>query len=611
MGVELPEALRPWADPLALFGEVVHDGLGRWLAPLRALLGPLVVPGAASAGEPDGYAGLSRRGSYERLLVSEWALALEVPEEFLRRAAGHEHLFMAPAHRTPKTSLASVALLDCGPWQLGAPRLGHLAALVVLQQRAARGQATLRFGMLQDPERQLHPLDARAIPTWLRARTAETAGPHVEGWREALAADDPPDRWLLGGPDLRAAAAELGAGLMEVEEVGGPEGRALRFRVWRPGRVGGAVEMALPSADTCVRILRAPLAPRRSVSSAASLDEGLASEGLGQLSIDGRRWLLPRADGGVSALHLPNTPAEIPGRAKQIPPMAGSTIVAADIRGKRPIALSVAEDGELILRGSGLALPEPKAAMSVAEARGLGIPAPEAMRPGPQRMLPMFVTCAQAMRFHAWIRDHERQLWELDLLLERTVSGPPRWARRELRVRDRACRSLRRLDPETIAWVSDASERVLSIPAFAGDVPPLTEAQRASCVLGPLTIHLQRGLHFGYPADDRLLLHGPGLQDGTRQLLLPEGRMFGLCASADLTRGAVLLVGTDEQTVYIKSNGPEGRLLFTATHPIDAIRHEPACARIVWHTKGGERGVFDLERGVVLRRLAADVEVGA
>jgi hypothetical protein len=63
MSVTLPRALRPWTEPLALFGEVVHDGVGRWLHPLRSLMGPLSVPHSAAAGEPDGYCGLTRRAS--------------------------------------------------------------------------------------------------------------------------------------------------------------------------------------------------------------------------------------------------------------------------------------------------------------------------------------------------------------------------------------------------------------------------------------------------------------------------------------------------------------------------------------------------------------------
>ncbi len=604
MSVEIPRALQPWEKPLTLFGEVVHDGLGRWLHPLRTLLGPLTVPAAAASGDPDGYSGLRRRGSYERLLLSEWALALEAPDEFLRRAVTGEHVFMAPAFREPKGRSACVALLDSGPWQLGGPRLAHLAALVVLKQRAEDGGASFQFGVLQDEERTLHALDSVSVPRWLAARTTSTAPEHADDWRTALQPLDPPDRWLVGGPDLRDAATRLRAGLLEVEESIGPEGRVLRVRARRPGQAGSQVELPLPDAETCVRIFRAPMAPKRRRPHPS--DSTLNGKDVGQLSIDGRRWLLPRADGGVSALHIPNTPAEEPGRSKQVPPFPGSTVVATDIKGKRPIALAIQDDGTLVLRGSGLMLSGQGPSRSLGEPRALDLPAPDSMTPRDRPLMSMIVTHAQAFRFHAWILDFEAQLWELDLRPDPRYyrDQEQHWLHHELLVRDRACRRLCRLGPEKIAWVSDSSERVLSIPAFDGEPLTLSEDERALCLLGPQGLLPGKGLCFAYPEGDQLIALNHAERTRQVEIPIPEGRPFGLDhGRQSSTRVTILFVGPDEQGVYGTTDGTQGRLLFTATHPIASIRHEPVCHKILWCTEHGERGVYDLNQDAVLRRI--------
>ena len=60
--------------------------------------------------EPDGYAQLSRRGPFDRLLLTQWALLDVVPEELLRRAASNELLFHELARKEPKTNQAGEIL---------------------------------------------------------------------------------------------------------------------------------------------------------------------------------------------------------------------------------------------------------------------------------------------------------------------------------------------------------------------------------------------------------------------------------------------------------------------------------------------------------------------
>src|ERR1044072_224038 len=72
---QLPPPLAPWASLLDLFPHELAVALGPWVQRLDRAIGPMRVPHGAGQGEPDGYDGLTRRGLYERLLVSEWLLA--------------------------------------------------------------------------------------------------------------------------------------------------------------------------------------------------------------------------------------------------------------------------------------------------------------------------------------------------------------------------------------------------------------------------------------------------------------------------------------------------------------------------------------------------------
>ena len=119
----LPPALRPWASQLSLFPLDLALHLGPYVARLSAALGSLRPRGETDGGEPQGYDGITRRGTFDRLLVSEWLWALEAPDELVRRAAFGELSFLKPAFHQPRGARRTVALLDAGPDQLGAPRI--------------------------------------------------------------------------------------------------------------------------------------------------------------------------------------------------------------------------------------------------------------------------------------------------------------------------------------------------------------------------------------------------------------------------------------------------------------------------------------------------------
>lgn len=184
----LPAPLQRWHGWLAWFDPMLAESLGELVRRLQDLAGPAKARSGRSPVEPEGLGDLRSRGPYDRLLTTEWLLADELPEEFLRRAASHEHLFLAPTLRATPTDRAVVALFDAGPLQLGAPRLAHLAAWVLLARRAEELGGSLFWGVVQEPG-QLHEASGvRELARLMRARTFVAASDaHRSAWREAIA----------------------------------------------------------------------------------------------------------------------------------------------------------------------------------------------------------------------------------------------------------------------------------------------------------------------------------------------------------------------------------------------------------------------------------------
>ncbi|KOU26607.1 hypothetical protein, partial [Streptomyces sp. WM6368] len=89
----LPAALAPWAGTLSAITPELAVAFGPLLHRLDALVGERE-PVADLVGDPDGLGGLARSGRPDQLLASEWLLAEEYPEEFLRRLVDGELLHL-------------------------------------------------------------------------------------------------------------------------------------------------------------------------------------------------------------------------------------------------------------------------------------------------------------------------------------------------------------------------------------------------------------------------------------------------------------------------------------------------------------------------------------
>ncbi|ANH68664.1 hypothetical protein [Mitsuaria sp. 7] len=277
--MELPSPLHRWRDWLGWFDLALAESLGDLVRRLQDLAGPVQARSGRADTQPEGLGDLRSRGPYDRLLTTEWLLADELPEEFLRRAAASEHLFLAPALKAMPTDRAVVALFDAGPLQLGAPRLAHLAAWVLLARRAADLGGTLRWGIVQQPG-ALHGAARSADLARLMTSRTLTSASEVDrdAWRAVLSASgESHDDSGQPGQDLSDAEVWwIGAPTPDLAAPAGNE-RVLSFRLqWTSPQLDVAfaapgatrrTTLPLPEEGLAARLMRADFkTPERSSS---------------------------------------------------------------------------------------------------------------------------------------------------------------------------------------------------------------------------------------------------------------------------------------------------------------------------------------------------------
>lgn len=347
--IELPPALAPWAAQLAIFPDEIALCLGHAAARAAGALGPWPLRDQHT-GDPDGYDGLERRGSYERLLPSEWLLLDELPEEFLRRVVSHEHAFLARGFRQLGGGRHCTALLDAGPEQLGAPRLAHLALLVALAQRAAAAGATLEWATLSPGPLVWHQdiSEASVLALLQQRHLAPLARPELarnleEAAARTAAARAEHELWLIGGRTLLAACAPSGKynciTVCDELELDAPP--RVRLELHRPERQR-TVLLDLPSDRLAAQLLRDPFFR----ANALPVSVGGAAEAL--ITSDGRRMFLRDASGSLTIVAIPNSQrAARSTDARFTPPPDQRLIAVGKSRSQRTVALCLGH-GELI-----------------------------------------------------------------------------------------------------------------------------------------------------------------------------------------------------------------------------------------------------------------------
>ncbi|MCC4588592.1 hypothetical protein LL962_16030 [Xanthomonas sp. NCPPB 1067] len=248
----LPPPLQTWQLWLEWFDPEIAAQLGAWLLRLDPLLGHAELRRIEADAEPDGVDDLRRRGSYTHLLLSEWALADAAPDEFLRRAAHDEHLFLVPRLQTRSGDARLVAIFDAGPAQWGAPRLAHVALWILLARRAQGANARLAWGLAHVPGTLHDADDVAQLQRLLQGRTFEaTCATHAQAWATQLAAETPiaSECWWIGAQPVQAAPFRHQACIVQAAD--GQLQIALQTR-----RATRAVQLPVPASAAAARLLR-------------------------------------------------------------------------------------------------------------------------------------------------------------------------------------------------------------------------------------------------------------------------------------------------------------------------------------------------------------------
>jgi len=331
----LPDTLAPWADSLAQLDAALAVDLGPMIHLLEQLVGRLDF-NIGESGPMDGYDGTTNRGDPDRLLVSEWLFAEEVPLEFLRRAAESELLYLRQAYQHARKQGRVVAVVDSGPDQLGAGRLVQLAAMVVLDRRAHLAGSELVVADLQSGSTSSGPLSV-VLPQWLNARSSRPATPEN---LSAVLADIPREdqAWVLCGP---ATAALLSGHRRKIVS------RVTTWQATSAAEVGvrvgdSSATLPLPAPGPAVAALRGEGLTRRRTRP-ESVPVAVAATGQGAVftseepqllwrgASDGELYTVRVGHGESTRVHLRRLPG---------------TILAAAVLGRRIVA--VLTDGERI-----------------------------------------------------------------------------------------------------------------------------------------------------------------------------------------------------------------------------------------------------------------------
>lgn len=347
--MDLPRALKPWAQELNVFPTDLALSLGPLVQRAALVFGPLSIPGHAPQGSPDGFAGVTRKGSLERLLTSEWLLALDVPDEFIRRVSCGELGYLEIARRQPQGQRRSVLLLDAGPSQLGSPRLAHLALLIVFVRRALAARIQYGWGILQQPQRPLFTsLTEGTIMELLQARgVPEVGAQDVQAWQQQLECwQQQDDVWMVGGSRLTGVPCVNNASLLLVQDVLREGERTVRVAQVRGARTVREVELPLPDGPVCTRLLRDPFSQTRTAPEKSKAHEPAESNLV--FSHTGA-WLLARA--GTGGLVIYPVQRATHGAKPRRLPWEGPAITAAGVVNGRVLAV-VVSDEVILLSGT-------------------------------------------------------------------------------------------------------------------------------------------------------------------------------------------------------------------------------------------------------------------
>lgn len=332
----LPSALTRWRAQLHLFAEDLAAELGRLVLRLAPTFDSIASSHADPSGNVDGFDGIANRGSYERLLASDWALQKAAPLEFLRRAAGGEHSFLRLARREPALPESTLALLDAGPDQLGGCRIVQLALLVLLAQRAESRNQQLHWQLLHHfGDAPFSGLDEAALRAFLDGRTGARSSEHaVRAQTEQLAKYH---LWLIG-PRAVTLAAPPGATRATLSELVVTQAQPVRVLL-ESGSRARQIQLELPESTRAARLLRDPFARPSARPSARVVPSSLPTSNL-LLNAQGNRLYYRDSRGDLLSVPIANSPRAPAGKPRRHARADQHTIASVAGRGRKTVWLS-------------------------------------------------------------------------------------------------------------------------------------------------------------------------------------------------------------------------------------------------------------------------------
>jgi len=186
------------------------DAVQPYMNVLTKLIGPLLDAVYSSAGGPEqieGYRGIVNKGPIDRLLPSELAYFDAIPHEFVRRFVSKELLFFDVDSTSDAPRGRFKIYFDCGPYQLGLPRIVQMAVLIRASERLLSDSAEFTWCCLQTPDNDRAWLGTSSVRDFLQLRTLQTMdskssqcidnGSIVVGSVESRLALCPGDYWYL------------------------------------------------------------------------------------------------------------------------------------------------------------------------------------------------------------------------------------------------------------------------------------------------------------------------------------------------------------------------------------------------------------------------------
>jgi hypothetical protein len=230
-----------WWELLDFLAPDAREDFGRLMAQLDK--GMVTRTALSPTEEPAGWAGVARKGPWERLAPSQWALADAAPEEFARRADEGELAFWDLAQESPEAARSIWIWVDAGPDQLGACRVVQIALLLWLQRACFRSGGEFYWGTVQSPKKGYEQLGADELRVFLAARS-------VDPPRRPPERLDGLQTWCVGAPEWMTQVP-IGIQRVSLRELNSDSVELQAF--------GRHLKLTLPTARRAVRLLRDPL----------------------------------------------------------------------------------------------------------------------------------------------------------------------------------------------------------------------------------------------------------------------------------------------------------------------------------------------------------------